>query len=42
MAVGYGVHAACLALCLTCIIDWQQCAEEARSRNKSEEKEEEV
>eukprot|EP00092_Neocalanus_flemingeri_P022911 GFUD01024839.1.p2 GENE.GFUD01024839.1~~GFUD01024839.1.p2 ORF type:complete len:142 (-),score=27.10 GFUD01024839.1:76-501(-) len=40
MAVGYALHAACLAVCLTLIIDWQQCAEEAQARNKSEEPEE--
>jgi len=35
MAAGYGLHAACLALCLTTIIDWDQCAQEASSRNRS-------
>jgi len=39
MAVGYFLHAACLAVCLVFIIDWQQCVEEAKARNKSEERE---
>ena len=37
MSVGYGLHAVCLCLCLTSIIDWEQCAEEANQRNKIEE-----
>ena len=37
MCVGYGLHAVCLCLCLTHVIDWEQCAEEARMRNKREE-----
>ena len=43
MSVGYGLHAACLCLCLTNFINWEQCAEEAKERNKREstEKDEE-
>ena len=43
MSVGYGLHALCLCLCLTNFINWEQCAEEAKERNKREstEKDEE-
>jgi len=40
MSVGYGLHAFCLAICLTVIIDWNKCVEEAKKRNQSEEPEE--
>ena len=36
MSVGYGLHAVCLCLCLTNFINWEECAEEARERNKRE------
>jgi len=39
MSVGYGLHAACLCLCLTNFINWEQCAEEAKERNKRESNE---
>ena len=34
--VGYGLNAVCLFLCLTNFINWEECAEEARERNKRE------
>jgi hypothetical protein len=34
MSAGYALHSACLGLCLTTILDWRQCVEEAQARSK--------
>lgn len=39
MATGYALHSLCLLLCLTNIIDWSQCVDEAQARNRSTEPE---
>jgi len=37
MAIGYGLHCLALIICLTLLISWRECAEEAQKRNKSSE-----
>jgi len=39
MAIGYGLHCLALIVCLTFLISWTECAEEAQKRNKSSEAE---
>lgn len=39
MAIGYGLHCLALIVCLTILISWEECVEEAQKRNKSSERE---